>query len=106
MDWQPFVPGVVTLIAAILLRPFFDRANKRTRDRLDAWAASEGVTITARRQARFYEGPGAWRRRENQNLYRFEVRDAKGRARVAWVTVGDAKLIYESDPGVTDVVWG
>ena len=106
MDWQLFVPGVVVLIAAIVLRPFFSRALKRTQDRLDGWAKSEGVTIVSRRHARFYEGSGAWLRSEDHTLYRLEVRDRQGRVRLAWVTIGDEKQMFESNPDISNVTWG
>ena len=106
MDWTQLIFPIALLVGAFALRPYFNKAVEDSNKRLRDWAKSEGATIISQRQARFYEGPNVWRRHEYENTYRLEVRDAKGRVRTAWVTVGDHKVMFETNPEVTNVTWG
>ena len=106
MDWSQLTLPLGVLVAAFALMPYFTKAAENSNQRLQDWAKSEGATIISQRQARFYEGPNVWRRHEYENTYRLEVRDAKGRVRTAWVTVGDHKVMFETNPEVTNVTWG
>jgi hypothetical protein len=106
MDWTAFLTSVVFLVAAFFLAPIFNKIKERTQGRLDDWAKSEAVTIISQRGVRFYEGPSAWVRTENQNVYRLEVRDRKGQVRLAWVTFGKDLLSSEINPEISKVTWG
>jgi hypothetical protein len=106
MDWIQYVPGLIVVVGVIIMVPLSKRAAINLQHRLDEWAKSEGVTIISKRGARFYEGPSAWVRTENQNMYRLEVRDGKGRVRLAWVTFGKDILSSEINPEISNVTWG
>jgi hypothetical protein len=106
MDWIQYLPGLIVLIGVIIMVPLSKRAASNLQNRLNEWAKSEGVTIISQRGARFYEGPGAWVRTENQNVYRLEVRDRKGQVRLAWVTFGKDILSSEINPEISNVTWG
>ena len=106
VDWIQYLPGLIVVIGIIVLLPLSKRAAINLQNRLHGWAKSEGVTIISQRGARFYEGPGAWLRGENQNMYRLEVCDAKGRVRLAWITFGNDLLSSEINPEISEVTWG
>jgi hypothetical protein len=106
MDWIQYLPGLIVVVGVIIMVPLSKRAASNLQNRLSEWAKAEGVTIISQRGARFYEGPGAWVRTENQNVYRLEVRDSKGRVRVAWVTFGKDILSSEINPEISNVTWG
>lgn len=74
MDWIQYLPGLIVVIGVIIMVPLSKKAAINLQNRLSEWAKAEGVTIISQRGARFYEGPGAWLRTENQNMYRLEVR--------------------------------
>jgi hypothetical protein len=106
MDWIQYLPGLIMVIGVIVLLPLSKRAAINLQHRLSEWAKSERVTIISQRGARFYEGPGAWLRNENQNMYRLEVRDAKGQVHLAWITFGNDLLSSEINPEISEVNWG
>jgi hypothetical protein len=106
MDWIQYLPGLIVVVGVIIMVPLSKRAASNLQNRLNEWAKSEGVTIISQRGARFYEGPGAWVRTENQNVYRLEVRDRKGQVRLAWVTFGKDILSSEINPEISNVTWG
>jgi hypothetical protein len=106
MDWIQYLPGLIVVIGVIIMVPLSKRAASNLQSRLSEWAKAEGVTIISQRGARFYEGPGAWVRTENQNMYRLEVRDRKGRVHLAWVTFGKDILSSEINPEISNVTWG
>jgi hypothetical protein len=106
MDWTQLLPSVVILVGVVVLAPYFKKTEERRKGRLNDWAKSEGVTLISHRAARFYEGPGAWRRGEYQDTYRLEVRDGKGRVCLAWVTFEDTSgVFYKTNIEITNVTW-
>jgi hypothetical protein len=106
MDWIQYLPGLLVVIGVIVMVPLSKRAATNLQNRLSEWAKAEGVMIISQRGARFYEGPSAWVRTENQNVYRLEVRDRKGQVRLAWVTFGKDLLSSEINPEISNVTWG
>jgi hypothetical protein len=106
MDWIQYLPGLIVVIGVIVLVPLSKRAAINLQNRLNEWAKAEGVTIISKRGARFYEGPGAWLRTENQNVYRLEVRDSKRQVHLVWVTFGKDILSSEINPQISNVTWG
>jgi hypothetical protein len=107
MDWTQLLPPIALLVAAIFLAPHFKKFEQRKLQRLNDWAKSEGVTLVSHRGARFYEGPGAWRRGEYQETLRLEVRDGKGRARLVWVTFEDTNgSPFKTTIEISNVTWG
>jgi hypothetical protein len=106
MDWIQYLPGLIVVVGVIIMVPLSKRAASNLQNRLSEWAKAEGVTIISQRGARFYEGPGAWMRTENQNVYRLEVRDAKRQVHLVWVTFGKDILSSEINPQISNVTWG
>jgi hypothetical protein len=59
-----------------------------SRRQVERWCEHHGYELVEWRGARFFEGPGAWRRSENQDAYRIEVRDRQGLIRSGYVVFG------------------
>jgi hypothetical protein len=106
MDWIQYLPGLIVVIGVIIMVPLSKRAASNLQNRLSEWAKAEGVTIISKRGARFYEGPGAWMRTENQNVYRLEVCDSKRQVHLVWVTFGKDLLSSEINPEISNITWG
>jgi hypothetical protein len=52
------------------------------------WCRREGYELVTFRGARFYEGPRAWFRTENEDAYHVEVLDRHGLTRTGYVVFG------------------
>lgn len=59
-----------------------------SRWRIRRWCAREGFELVYFRGARFFEGPGAWFRSENQDAYYIEVLDHQGMTRAGYLVFG------------------
>ena len=56
--------------------------------RIARWCDEQGFELVDWRGARFFEGPHAWFRSENQDAYRIEVRDRDGLIRAGYLVFG------------------
>jgi len=56
--------------------------------RIARWCDEQGLTLVEFRGAKFFEGPGAWFRSENQDAYRIVVRDRQGLTREGYLVFG------------------
>ena len=73
------------------LHPFCSRsasAGCTGSRRVGRWAQEHGLTLLEFRGARFFEGPRALRRSDNQFAFHVVVEDASGRERTGWLTFG------------------
>jgi hypothetical protein len=79
-----FIVGVT--IAAFIVVLVTGRMWSRWQVR--RWCDDQGYDLVDWRGAKFFEGPGAWLRSENQDAYRIEVRDRQGTPRAGYVVFG------------------
>lgn len=56
--------------------------------RIRRWCDEQGYELVDWRGAKFFEGPHAWFRSDNQDAYRIEVRDRQGVIRGGYVVFG------------------
>ncbi len=73
--------------------------------RLDAWAKSEGFRLLEFRGAKFFEGPNALLRTENQSAFRVRVCDRSGKVKHAWIVMGHNWNPISAPDELIDVVW-
>ena len=62
--------------------------------RIARWAREQGLTLVEYRGARFYEGPRAWLRAENEFAFQIVIRDGSGRERRGWLTFGSMGSVW------------
>ena len=77
---------IAGLGAAILLALVGGRTYWRRR--VTRWAGDNGLRLLEFSGARFYQGPRAFRRSDNQFAFRVVVEDASGGVRSGWLTFG------------------
>ena len=73
-------------MAAVLLMLVIGRSYWRRR--VARWAAEGGLKLIEFDGARFYQGPRAFRRSDNQFVFHVVVEDASGHVRTGWLTFG------------------
>jgi hypothetical protein len=71
--------------------------------RIGRWAGENGLRLLEFKGARFYEGPGAFRRSDNQFAFRVVVEDAAGHVRRGWLTFGSYWSFWPT--GLAEVHW-
>jgi hypothetical protein len=99
-------PGIL----AFALLPFvamalFRWGHSYWEKRIRNWAFSEGLTLIEFRGAKFYEGPSALIRSENQQVFRATFADDKGQQREAWLTFGSYANPFTQTARPTQVRW-
>ena len=98
MNLALFVAG---LGAAVLLALGIGRTYWKRR--IGRWAHENGLTLLDFKGGRFYEGPRAFRRSDNQFAFRVVVEDASGHERTGWLTFGSYLSFWPTGP--PDVRW-
>lgn len=83
---MPAAAFVVGIAAAIAVATRVGRAYWRRRVR--AWADEQGLKLLEFTGARFFEGPRAFRRSDNQFAFWVVVEDRAGEVRRGWLTFG------------------
>ena len=90
--------GAVGFIAiAMLVILSFVWQVRRSRSRLDQWAAQNGFRIIESSYRNLVRGPFFWTTSKGQTVYRVTVEDASGRQRSGWVRCGGWFLGLWSD---------
>ena len=89
--------GLAVIAATVLGRYYWSR-------RLTKWAAAQGYKLVDFRGAKFYEGPHAWRRSDNQHLFYVELEKQDGAQASAWVMFG-TYWGFSLDLPLTEVIW-
>jgi hypothetical protein len=82
-DPRLLIVGGVFVFALLLIM-----GRVLSRWRLQRWCRKSGYELVDWRGAKFYEGPFAWFRSENQDAYQMEVRDRQGLTRVGYIVFG------------------
>jgi hypothetical protein len=78
--------------------------SQNCRNRLNAWAKSEHLTLLEVRYVWRFQGPNAWSRSQYQTMYRVKVWDAQGQILHGWVTLGTYwGVLTWFNPPVSDV---
>ncbi len=72
--------------------------------RLARWAETQQLKMVRFRGARFWEGPSAWMRSRNQQVFRVVTRDREGRERTCWIMFGTYWGFTWGKP-LSKVVW-
>lgn len=82
---DPLLIAAVAVLAFIVL---MWTGKVWARRQVTRWCEREGYELVTWRGARFFEGPRAWFRTEDEDAYRVEVRDRHGVTRAGFVVFG------------------
>jgi hypothetical protein len=97
-----FVLGILGLAVAVTAAMVTGRWYWKRR--VERWARDQGYSLVSFKGARFFEGPGRWRRNENMFTFRIVVRDSAGSERLGWLTFGSFWSFWPTSR--VDVRWG
>jgi hypothetical protein len=88
MTLPPASPLVVVGVTILALIAALVTGRAWSRWQVGRWCKRQGYELVEFRGARFFEGPGAWLRSENQAAYRVQVRDRQDQTRSGYVVFG------------------
>jgi hypothetical protein len=83
---QQAVTVVISTVIAFLLLLWWGRVYSARR--IARWCEQEGYELVEWRGAKFFEGPSAWFRSDNEDAYYIEVRDRHGLTRAGYLVFG------------------